>query len=162
MTIVRYVRPLGALAVLLLAAVATTLALSASTAHAQEPGQEPGQEPDGELPELEGLPELEQLPDLEGLDLQELLDLLNLLAQEEPEAPAPAPEPAPVAPPPLGPPPPASAATVPQVTQRPVGAVAAGAGGASQHGPSTWPLLVLGALTLTGASAALKTQGVRA
>lgn len=85
---------------------------------------------------------------LETLTLDELL---NLLAEETPEDPAPVvdpePAPAPVATPVSGPQPGA------QVAQRPVGGVATGAGGATDNGGTTAPLLALGALALAGTAA---------
>lgn len=86
---------------------------------------------------------------LETLTLDELL---GLLAEEE--APA---DPAPVADPAPAPVPVATPATGPQpgaqVSQRPVGGVATGAGGATDNGGTTAPLLALGALVLAGTAA---------
>lgn len=113
-----------------------------------------------ELQDLLGLTE-EELLELENLTLEELLALLDLLDTEDP-APAPDPVPAPVAPaPPPAVPAAAPAPAAPQVTQRPVGGVAAGAGGASDQGASSVPLLALGALALAGAGAAVRQQAAQ-
>lgn len=85
---------------------------------------------------------------LETLTLDELL---GLLAEDAPQDPAPvadpAPAPAPVATPTSGSQPGA------QVAQRPVGGVATGAGGATDNGGTTAPLLALGMLVLAGTAA---------
>lgn len=156
MTMRLLLRPLivGALAVLF----GLSLALSASPAFAQVGDLLPGGEqppPGGEEPPPEGSP-LDQLLEGGGT-VEELLrtltldELLGLLAEEPPAAPAPvpdpAPAPAPVATPTSGPQPGA------QVAQRPVGGVATGAGGATDNGGTTAPLLALGALVLAGTAA---------
>lgn len=159
MTALRFaVRPLavGSAAALMLLFLAFG---AASTAHAQVPGEVLPDPEGGE--ELLPLPEGE-LPPLEGLTLEELQRLLDQLLGEQTTEPPPA-EPAAVPPPaPAAAANPAPAPVSGQVTQRPVGAVAAGAGGASDQGATSWPLLALGTVTLAGTAAALRPRTVRA
>lgn len=159
MTALRFaVRPLavGAAAALMLLFLAFG---PASTAHAQDPGQLLPEPEGGE--ELLPLPEGE-LPPLEGLTLEELQRLLDQLLGEQTTEPPPA-EPASAPAPAAAPAPnPAPAPGGGQVTQRPVGGVAAGAGGASDQGATTWPLLALATVSLAGTAAALRPRPVRA
>lgn len=106
---------------------------------------------------LEGGGTVEDL--LETLTLDELL---NLLAEEPPAEPAPVVDPAPPPAPVQTAIPTATPATTPQVAQRPVGGVATGAGGATDDGGTTAPLLALGALALAGTGAAVTRPRLKA
>lgn len=147
------------------------LAHGAGTAHAQLlPEEDPAvpevEEPEAPAPEEEEEADLigqllevldpEGVLDLENLSLDELLSLLDLLAEDTP--PPPAVEPAPVAQVPAPTPAPAPPPRA-QVVQRPVGGVATGAGGATDNGGTTLPLLAFGALTLAGTAAMVRPRG---
>lgn len=135
----------GALA----AVLATVFVLgTASTADAQVP------EGPGDLLDPDTLPP--EIQDLVGeLNLEELLSLLELLEEDPGPQPAPPPETA-VPPPTPAATPVAQAPAAPQVTQRPVGGVATGAGGAAPtSGAPSLSLLLAGAVTLTGAGTAV-------
>lgn len=110
-----------------------------------------------QLLELEELLGVGDLLDLEDLSLDELLGLLDLLDAEDPTPPADDPDAVVVTDPPAPGASPTPAAA-PQVTQRPVGGVAAGAGGASEQAGASWPLLALSALTMAGTAATLRTR----
>lgn len=128
-----------------------------------DPAPDPGLLDLGDLLDPDQLLELEELLgvgdllDLEDLSLDELLGLLDLLDAEDPTPPADDPDAVVVTDPPAPGASPTPAAA-PQVTQRPVGGVAAGAGGASEHAGATWPLLALSALTMAGTAATLRTR----